>query len=180
MERYFSRHIDYALRDWAAAKSRKPLGAEAHQSFIKYIYLDSGLLLRILSLDTGQAANLTQQILVGEAGDLVNKGSLTEMVAGLELLRYQTPFQRHDLYFWMRTEKNSMAEVDYLLVKNAEILPIEIKSGVQGGMKSLFQFLDTKAASTGIRSSLENFGTYNYKDKRIDLYPLYALSNINA
>ena len=155
-----------------------PFGAEANDSYVKYLYLDSGLLLRILNMDMGDVSDLTQQILIGGAVDLVNKGHLTEMVAGLELLRYQLPTQRHDIYFWMRTEKNSMAEVDYLIARKMKIIPIEIKAGVKGGMKSLFYFLRKKNLSTGIRSSLENFGEYSNADAYIEIYPLYALSNL--
>jgi Predicted ATPase (AAA+ superfamily) len=155
-----------------------PLGAEENDSYVKYLYIDSGLLLRLLNMDMGDISDLTQQILIGGVADLVNKGHLTEMVAGLELLRHQSPTQRHDMYFWMRTEKNSMAEVDYLIVRKMKILPIEIKAGVKGGMKSLYYFLREKKLNTGIRSSLENFGEFSNADVRIEIYPLYALSNL--
>ena len=129
-------------------------------------------------MDLGDISKITEQLLVGGATDLVNKGFLTEMVAGLELLRYQSPTQRHDLYFWMRTEKNSMAEVDYLITRNLKILPIEIKAGIKGGMKSLFNFMKDKNVEVGIRSSLENFGEIINDSKRVEICPLYALSNL--
>lgn len=155
-----------------------PLGAESNDTFVKYLYLDCGLLLRILSMDLGDISSITEQILIGEATELVNKGRLTEMVAGLELLRYQVFTQRHELYFWMRTEKNSLAEVDYLIARNLRILPVEIKAGTKGGMKSLYYFMKEKNIEVGVRSSLENFGTYCNDDKRVEIYPLYALSNL--
>lgn len=155
-----------------------PLGAEANDSYIKYLYLDSGLLLRILGMDLGDIREITEQILIGSGADLVNKGHLTEMVAGLELLRYQAPTQRRDMYFWMRAEKNSMAEVDYLMVRSMKVLPIEIKAGTKGGMKSLFNFMNDKQIEVGVRSSLENFGKFANGGKRVDIYPLYALSNL--
>ncbi len=155
-----------------------PLGAETNDSYVKYLYLDSGLLLRILSMDLGDIQEITEDILIGEATDLVNKGHLTEMVAGLELMRYQSPFQRHDMYFWMRTEKNSLAEVDYLLTRNMKILPLEVKAGTRGGMKSLFNFMRDKKLTVGIRSSLENFGEYMNESIQVEIVPLYALSNL--
>ena len=155
-----------------------PLGAETNERFVKYLYFDSGLLLRLLSMELGNTGELTKQILVEKASDLVNKGHLTEMVAGLEMRCYQLPTQRHELYFWTRTEKNSMAEVDYLLIKNLKILPIEIKAGVRGGMKSLFYFMNEKNVATAIRSSLENFGKFTNNGKTVEIFPLYALSNL--
>jgi hypothetical protein len=59
-----------------------------------------------------------------------------------------------------------------------KILPIEVKAGVRGGMKSLFNFMTDKQLEIGVRTSLENFGTFMHKDKQIDIYPLYALSGI--
>jgi hypothetical protein len=45
-------------------------------------------------------------------------------------------------------------------------------------MKSLYKFIREKKLSAGIRSSLENFGKYSNADVSIEIYPLYALSNI--
>lgn len=155
-----------------------PLGAEKNESYTKYLYMDSGLMLRIMSMSFGDIREITENILLGTAEDLVNKGHVTEMVAGLELLRYQSPSQMHDLYYWQREEKNSQAEIDYLLVRNMKIVPMEVKAGIKGGMKSLYIFMNEKKALTAIRSSLENFTVYANEDKQIRLFPLYAISNI--
>ena len=76
-----------------------PLGAETNDKFRKYIYLDSGLLLSILDMDLGGARQLTNLIIAGTAEDLVNKGGLTEMVLGWELIKYNNPRSQHDLYY---------------------------------------------------------------------------------
>lgn len=60
-----------------------PLGAEVNTKFRKYHYWDSGLLLRVLDLELGSVQPLTELILSGAAEDLVNKGAITEMVAGI-------------------------------------------------------------------------------------------------
>ena len=49
-----------------------------------------------------------------------------------------------NLHFWMRNEKNSMAEVDYFISRKMKILPVEIKAGIKGGMKSLYKFIREK------------------------------------
>jgi len=155
-----------------------PFGAERNDNYTKYLYMDSGLMLRIMSMSFGDMTEITEDILLGTAEELVNKGHITEMVAGLELMRYQNPIQQRDLYYWQREEKNSQAEVDYLLVRNMNIVPMEVKAGIKGGMKSLYIFMDEKKVFTAIRSSLENFTVYSNRDKQIRLFPLYALSNI--
>ena len=70
--------------------------------------------------------------------------------------------------------KNSQAEVDYLVQKNATIIPIEVKSGTKGSMQSLFLFLHEKKIETGIRVSQENFSKYD----KINVFPIYAVANI--
>lgn len=161
-----------------------PLGSEADPTYRKMLLLDSGLLLRWLNM-TGDTSALTAQILTNSATDLVNKGALTEMIAGLELLRYRTPNMRHELFYWVRKAKNAQAEVDYLATYQSEVLPIEVKAGTQGGMKSLWQFMREKKLKNAIRASLENFDVFTYTDteeeaiRTIWVCPLFALSQIN-
>lgn len=152
-----------------------PLGAEINEKFMKYMFLDSGLLLRLLGLEnTGGQSEIAKLILIGTTHDLVNKGHITEMVAGLELLKYNTPAQRHDLYYWQKLSRGAQAEVDYVIVKNMKVVPLEVKAGTSGSMKSMYQFMSDKHLEYGIRTSLENFG----KLDKVDIIPLYALSNI--
>ena len=80
----------------------------------KYLFLDMGLMLRLLNMTIGNGKELTQQILTSNVTDLVNKGSVAELIVGLELLRYQA--------------KNSQAEIDYVINYNQSVLPIEVKS----------------------------------------------------
>jgi len=48
-------------------------------------------------------------------------------------------------------EKNSSAEVDYVIAEGASIVPIEVKAGKSGTLKSLHLFLREKHRSLGIR-----------------------------
>lgn len=162
-----------------------PLGSEADRTCRKMLLLDSGMLLRLLNMSTGDITPLVSQILTSSPAELVNKGPLAEMVAGLELLRYQTPNLRHDLYYWQRAAKNSMAEIDYLTSHQQRVLPIEVKAGTQGGMKSLWMFMREKKLALAVRSSLENFGAFDYADpqaegatRHIVVCPLYAMSQL--
>lgn len=154
-----------------------PLGAEINDKFVKYLFLDSGLLLRFLGLEnTGGQSEIARFILAGAATDLVNKGRITEMVAGLELLKYNTPVQRYDLYYWQNLSRGAQAEVDYIIVKDMKVVPLEVKAGTSGSMRSMYQFMNDKHLRYGIRTSLENFGRLG----DVDIVPLYALSNLFA
>lgn len=160
-----------------------PLGDESDESIRKILLLDTGLMLRLLNMTMGDTSAITAQILTATAADLVNKGPMAEMLAGLELLHYLTPNLHHDLYYWVRQAKNATAEIDYLLSRDMQVLPFEVKAGVQGGMKSLWDFMREKKLDQAVRCSLENFGKFDYIDaeaegavRHVDVYPLYALS----
>lgn len=155
-----------------------PLGAEADEKCVKYLFIDSGLQLAVLGMDYGNVTSISEAILIGNAADLVNKGHITEMVAGLEIVKNMPPDSIPSLYFWMREAKGSMAEVDYILSKDMKILPVEVKAEVKGGMKSLYSFVEAKGITHAVRTSLENFGRFTKGDCTIDIYPLYALQNL--
>ena len=162
-----------------------PLGDEADESYRKLLLLDTGLMLRLLNMTMGNTSTITTHILTATAADLVNKGPMAEMLAGLELLHYRSPNLRHDLFYWVRQAKNSLAEIDYLLSRDMQVLPLEVKAGVQGGMKSLWDFMRDKKLSQAIRCSLEDFGHFDYIDSKADnavrhveIVPLYAISQM--
>ena len=161
-----------------------PLDAEANEKNMKILLLDSGLLLSVLQLEGNLAQHLVNLIMTGSPQDLVNKGGLVEMVAGLELLRNKPCVQRQKMFYWEKSG-NSIAEIDYLDTFHLKVTPIEIKSGTQGGMKSLWQFMREKRLTEAIRCSFENFGEFTYTDPQADnaerhitIIPLYALENL--
>lgn len=144
-----------------------PMGAEINPKFRKFLFMDTGLLQRLLNLDL-------DGIFLSTDRDLVNKGALSEVFAGLELLRNGSPYERQELYYWQRTERGAQAEVDYVISKNGRIIPVEVKAGTKGAMQSLFRFMQLKRSGSGIRTSLENFGRIG----SVDICPLYALGNL--
>lgn len=164
-----------------------PLGAGVNEKFRKYIYLDSGLLLRILDMDLGSARQLSELILAGSVEDLVNKGGLAEMVLGWEMVKYNNPRSQHDLYYWENTAEGTCSEVDYIMARDLKVLPVECKAGVSGKMKSLRLFMRQKHLTDAVRCSLENFSLLENHDKQdsdalrsIQIIPLYAISTLFA
>ena len=55
-------------------------------------------------------------------------------------------------------------------------MPVEVKAGVRGSMKSLHSFMGAKKSSVAVRISLENFS--ELPDSRIKILPLYAIHRI--
>ncbi len=145
-----------------------PLGAEADPKRRKLILLDTGLFQRVLGLNIGQ-------LMAQRDFDAINKGAIAEMFVGLEWLKYGSPFQAQNLYYWHRESANSNAELDYLFQRGETLLPVEIKASNKGAMQSMFRFLSEKNRPVGVRFSLENFSAY----PPVLVYPLYAVSTLH-
>jgi len=144
-----------------------PLGAEINPKFQRFILLDTGLFQRALDLDVSQ-------ILISDDFQIINKGAIAEIFVGLELKKAFSCYTQTSLYYWQRSKKESNAQIDYLIQKSEQIIPIEVKAGTKGSMQSLRVFLAEKNIKKGVRTSLENFSQY----EDIDVYPMYAISNL--
>lgn len=149
-----------------SASNGVPLGAEMNIKFRKYLFMDTGLLQRLLNLEM-------DNVLLSTDTNLVNKGALAEAFVGLEVLKYSSCFERQELYYWVRLDRGAQAEVDYVISRGQQIIAIEAKAGTKGSMQSLYSFMELKKSAVGIRTSLENFG----KIGNVDIYPLYAIEN---
>lgn len=157
-----------------------PLGAESNENYTKYLFFDIGVMQTMLGIPAAD-------ILTSNHVDFVNKGGISEMFTGLEMLKYHDDFTKANLYYWQSQQKNSQAEVDYVFPRCGHITPIEVKASAQGAMQSLWVFLRSHNLSKAIRTSLENFGQFYYYDPKdnnaercVEIIPLYALSNLST
>ena len=93
------------------------------------------------------------------------------------MLAYQQLRQPYELHYWERTQRGSVAEVDYLtLNQEREIIPIEVKAGKSGTMKSLHIFLQEHPHSPyGVRYSMSNYSI----SEKLHSYPLYAVAGLH-
>ncbi len=143
-----------------------PLGAEVNEKNRKMVLLDTGLFQRLLQLNMGQ-------LLLADDFDSINKGAIAEQYTGLEILKAAPCYGQASLFYWHREARSSNAEVDYVVQKGEEIIPLEVKSGKKGAMNSLHLFLAEKKSPYGVRFSLENYAVYD----KIKVYPLYAVAD---
>lgn len=80
----------------------------------------------------------------------VYKGSLIEHLIGQELLAHQSqPLDKLD--FWVREKNSSQAELDYIVQYKGKIVPIEVKSGAVGTLKSLKLYMELSNLPLAIR-----------------------------
>ena len=55
------------------------------------------------------------------------------------------------LNFWVRDKSNADAEIDYLIPFEGEIIPIEVKSGATGRLRSLHYYMNNSESPFAIR-----------------------------
>ena len=99
---------------------------------------------------------------------------MAEIFTGLEILKYSDRNIFNKLYYWHKEAKSSNAEIDFVIQVDEKIIPIEVKSGKTGTLKSLHSFMISHKSIFGLKISLDNFTKY---DKIISV-PLYAINNI--
>jgi uncharacterized protein len=108
---------------------------------------------RLQVLDTGMLnhfVGITREIFGSEDLSSVYKGTLIEHLTGQELLA--TRFDALGaINFWVREKKESTAEVDFVLVHEGRIIPVETKSGKTGTLRSLHQFMDMSPHRLAVR-----------------------------
>jgi predicted AAA+ superfamily ATPase len=128
----------------SSAGNGVPLGAEINRKFIKTLFLDVGLASSMLGV------NLNEILAVSEITS-INKGALAEQVVGQILRTLSASYIEPKLYYWQRTEKGTSAEVDYLFQQANRVIPLEVKAGTTGTLKSLHYFMELKKLSMAIR-----------------------------
>lgn len=129
----------------ATSAAGLPLDTYVNEKKYKLLFLDIGLLKRATKLD--------MELLFEEDFMLLNQGALAEQLVGQELLAYNDPFDEATLFYWAREQKSSMAEVDYLISMGRHIVPIEVKAGKTGSLRSLHLLMKEYAIPLGVRIS---------------------------
>lgn len=141
-----------------------PLGAETNFKKFKVFFFDIALHQALLGLE------IKSWILEG-VSPLLNRGEIAESFIAQELLAYLPSDRSQQLYYWRREARSSQAEVDFLIEKQRDVIPIEVKSGKRARMTSAKIFFDHHPKSPyGILFSPQNYSRLG----KILVYPLYA------
>lgn len=160
------RHAGLIATIYATSASRLPLNASIDESKFKLLFLDIGLVKR--------ATNLSPEALLKEDLLLINRGAMAEQFVGQELLAYSSPLVDAELFYWARDKKGSEAEVDFVFNVDAEIFPIEVKSGTTGRLKSMRLFMKEKDCKIGVKVSSQPLSFY---DDILSL-PIYMIAEL--
>ncbi len=142
-----------------------PLRAEKSEKKFKIFFLDIGLLSTKSGSDQGDKEEISPLFW----------GIKAEQFVAQELLALQDPFIDRGLYYWENLNRGSSAEIDFLVNLNHKMVPIEVKSGSTGRLKSLRQFMMNKKVNLGVQISSAPF---NLKGEILSI-PFYMISELS-
>ncbi len=112
----------------------------------------------------------------------VYRGKIAEQIVGQELLTTETSVLEK-LYFWTKEEKTAQAEVDYVIHREGFLVPVEVKSGSTGRLRSLHQFIDQSPLKLAVRiwnqpMKIETAQTLKKTSFTLINIPYYQVRNI--
>ncbi|VAW36071.1 hypothetical protein MNBD_DELTA03-1673, partial [hydrothermal vent metagenome] len=121
-----------------------PLQADNKERVYKLLFLDIGLMNAICGLDWRDLNGI-------DDAKIINQGAIAEQFIGQHLQAMLSEKPNRELNYWLREGKSANAEIDFVIGLHGKIVPIEVKSGATGTLKSLHQFMGTKNLTTAVR-----------------------------
>ena len=123
-----------------------PLRAEKKERVFKLLFVDSGLMMRSLGLNI---LSIHEKKIL-----LANSGALAEQFIGQQWFNNYNSYEEPELFYWNREKSTASAEVDYLFQVDDAVIPVEVKAGTMGSLKSLHVFSAEKRSPLALRFNL--------------------------
>jgi len=121
-----------------------PLSSEVRPSVYKLFFLDVGLMAHMTGV-----SRISGDMMLDH--DFINRGRLAEQFVAQHLLFRRPSWERPSLHYWLRSGRSSNAEVDFLVEGGRSVVPVEVKAGSSGSMKSLMRFVQEKSVPLAVR-----------------------------
>lgn len=123
-----------------------PLAASQDDQIFKVFWLDVGLYNRALGLNwhSPEFSDLSKLI----------DGPMAEQFIAQHLHYFYGDDIVPELHYWLREGKAHNAEVDFVVSVGSTIVPVEVKSGTSGSLRSLLQFVAQKNSQLALRFDL--------------------------
>ena len=142
----------------------------------KIQFLDTGL----LNYAAGTQASMidVKDLNAFHRGYLVNHMMIQELISQSDRLRYIPPF-------WTRENANANAEVDLVVDYKNLLIPIEVKSGAKGRLRSLHEYMDRTEHDIAVRllanvMQIDEGVTRKRKTFTLLNLPYYAVSQLTG
>jgi predicted AAA+ superfamily ATPase len=140
---------------------------------------------RLQVLDTGMMnhfAGLQKEIVGTRDLDNVYQGKIAKHIVGQELLAARFNVL-NNLHFWVREKSNTAAEVDFVIPYDGLIIPVEVKSGASGRLRSLHLFMDAAPHNLAVRLyngpvKVDHVSTLEGKEYLLINLPYYLSAHI--
>lgn len=145
---------------------------------------------KLLLLDTGLVnfiSGIDKQVYNTKELTDVYKGRIAEHIVGQELLTKEL-HPEYNLTFWVRDKKQADAELDYLIINKGNVVPVEVKSGSAGKLRSLHQYINLSYEQNKIKTavrfysgnlSLNKERTQDSKEFLLLNLPFYLIDKVN-
>jgi predicted AAA+ superfamily ATPase len=141
---------------------------------------------RLQFLDTGlinNELNIQAEMLAMEDLSSSYRGSIIPHLITQEKMSINTT-KSIKPHFWVREKKQSSAEVDLVIPFQNYLIPVEIKSGKEGTLKSLHQFIEAVDHPYAIRMyagefRIDQHTTRNGKEYHLMNLPYYLGTKLN-
>lgn len=124
-----------------------PIKAGMNSKVFKMFFLDVGLMNYICGI-----RNISLQQL--EKREFINEGKMAEQFIHQHLLRIGRQMEKPQSFYWLREGRSANAEVDFVIQEAGQILPVEVKAGKSGALRSLLRFMAEKRPGTAVRFDL--------------------------
>lgn len=121
-----------------------PLQAELDDKVYKLLFLDVGLMNAVSGLGWHALSRLDDV-------KLINDASIAEQFVGQHLQELLADSLNRELTYWLREGRSSNAEIDFVVALGGQIVPVEVKAGGKGTLRSLHQFMSEKNAPLAVR-----------------------------
>lgn len=118
-----------------------PLRQSEDPSTFKTYFLDVGLYNCLLDIQWQDIAGL-------DYDHLISKGAMAEQFIAQHLYLGPGRDLKPRLHYWLRDKTSENAEVDFVIARHNKIIPVEVKSGKPGRIKSLLRFMAEKSGVT--------------------------------
>jgi predicted AAA+ superfamily ATPase len=143
----------------------------------KLIFLDIGLV--------NYALGIREELFTSKELNHIFQGQIAEQAVGQALQTLRNARQ-YEFAYWFRDKKNSLAEIDFLIQFGSKIIPIEVKSGKNGRLKSLHLFMNESNHPLAVCIHSGNFsvqsiqrpGATPFRLVSIPFYLVYCLEEL--
>ena len=124
-----------------------PVRASIDRRKFKTYFMDCGLMNSMCGIQWISPDDLKTK-------DFVNKGRVAEQFIAQHIAFLGKSNKSPSLTYWLREGRSSNAEVDFVLQLGQSIVPVEVKAGKSGSLKSMLQFAHQKQIPVAIRFDL--------------------------